>query len=146
MKTVFLIEAQAIMGRNYIGPADLEKILPLLETTFLEIKKLSCQNFDVKLAAEKELEWWVARRVPDKENAENIGTLMSLMYACLYGGKAENYFKAAYLRAEPARYRDLCQDRFGGRITEEDWHVIRHRLEISYQALNTIISQFKESL
>jgi len=29
MKTATLIEAQAIMGRNYIGPADLEKILPL---------------------------------------------------------------------------------------------------------------------
>jgi len=29
MKAVFLREAQAIMGRNYIGPADLEKILPL---------------------------------------------------------------------------------------------------------------------
>lgn len=39
MKTVFLIEAQAIMGRNYIGPADLEKILPLFTSDQKRLKR-----------------------------------------------------------------------------------------------------------
>jgi len=39
MKTVSLIEAQAIMGRNYIGPADLEKILPLFASDQKRLKR-----------------------------------------------------------------------------------------------------------
>jgi len=39
MKTVSLIEAQAIMGRNYIGPADLEKISPLFTSDQKRLKR-----------------------------------------------------------------------------------------------------------
>ena len=60
---------------------------------------------------------------------------MAGAYALLYGGKAENYTKAAYLRATAARYRDLCQDKFKNGINDADWKIISNLLTASYEAI-----------
>jgi len=119
-----------------------ETILPLLIDTFKEIKKVSRYSlFDPSEVAEKELAWWVARRFKAEQNPENVGAIMAEAYGLFYGGDAKDFRKSAYLRAQAARYRDLCQDEFG--ITETDWKRIQQYLTDSYDELNLALQTKK---
>ena len=116
-----------------------ENILPLLKEALEEIKKTSVySDFNVDSLAEKELAWWVARRFSSECNIDNVGAIMAEAYALFYGGSSEKYEKAALLRSYAARYRDNCQDQFGG-VSEDDWLRIQEMLIWSYKDLKDII-------
>jgi hypothetical protein len=112
-----------------------EKILPLLQKAFEKIKEISEYSaFDINSLARQELAWWVARRIPAECSPDNVGAIMAKACALFYGGDAKKYEKGANLRAYAARYRDNCQDHFGG-IQEEDWQRIQEMLTWSYLKL-----------
>jgi len=120
-----------------------ETILPLVVDAYQEIKKVSrYSSFDPSEVATRELDWWVARRFEAKRNPENVGDIMAEAYGLFYGGDPKDFRKSAYLRAQAARYRDLCQDKFGG-ITEIDWDRIQKSLTDSYEELNVALEAKK---
>lgn len=115
-------------------------ILPLLTAALEEIKKTSTySSFNAEILAEKELEWWVARRIPAELDTDNVGAIMAQTYAFQYGGEASVYGRAAFLRASAARYRDKCQDEYGG-VKDYDWDVIQGMLVHSYTLLKSVLS------
>jgi hypothetical protein len=141
--TPLFIQTMALFGQI---PQDSKKevyqlpMLPLLETLFSQINRVSIFNFqDPAAAAQKELDWWVARRFKDELNPENVGTIMAEVYANLYGGLSQHYEKATYLRAAAARYRDLSQDKWGG-SRDSDWAYIEVTLTQSYTELKKVLA------
>jgi hypothetical protein len=116
-----------------------QKILPLVVQAFEDVKKISPYNsFDTKQAAIKELDWWVARRIEAERSTDNVGNIMAEAYGLIYGGNVKTYGRSAYLRADAARYRDKCQDEFGG-LTDKDWTIIQDLLLKSYVELKAVL-------
>lgn len=77
-----------------------------LRTAYLRLAQASGRDFDPDTAARAELAWWVARRTPGDDSAENVGDLIAELYAILYGKSDPHLARAGRLRAEAAHLRD----------------------------------------
>lgn len=117
--------------------ADYNKtVLPLLIEAYQTLKSAVKASWQPDEAAKLDLDWMISRRRPATLSPEIVAAKMANFYACLYGKNSPNLIRAAYLRAVAARYRDECQDNWGG-IKQEDWQVIEHVLEQSYFQLTS---------
>jgi hypothetical protein len=137
--------SEAMMLFNNISPVTPkeqynETILPLLKGAFKKIKKTSSFLFNPDLLAEKEMEWWVARRTPHQYDHQKIGAIMAQSYALLYGGLSKTYEEAALFRAFAVSYRDKFE-KLPEEIFEEDWEIIQNNLLISYKKLKDILEK-----
>ncbi|HEY1171392.1 MAG TPA: hypothetical protein VGH19_08500 [Verrucomicrobiae bacterium] len=103
-------------------------VLPDLEVAFDQIRKLSHRTFDSKEAARAELAWWVARRTPGQDSAQQVGQKIGAVYAILYGSDEPGFTEAGVLRAQAGKLRD---DSGAGC----DWRQVEALLQRSYQAL-----------
>jgi hypothetical protein len=83
--------------------------------------------------ARAELAWWVARRVPGQNSAEQIGGLIADEYALLYETSRARVEAAALLRAQAAALRDAQAGR-------PDWDRIGRLLLQSYSELRSALS------
>jgi hypothetical protein len=120
-----LVKAAATFGdlkENY------DIVLPDLESAYRTAKSWLGAGFDPPAVARAELAWWVARRIPGENSAEQIGTLMAHEYALLYETSPEVVGAAALLRAEAAKLRDNQAD-------HPDWAAITELLQQSYREL-----------
>jgi hypothetical protein len=105
-----------------------ETVLPDLEQAYGQARDWMHAGFDANAVARAELAWWVARRVPQQNSAENVGRLIAEEYALLYEAPVDRVARAALLRAEAARLRDE-------QAAEPDWEQIGGLLRESYRAL-----------
>jgi len=105
-----------------------EVVLPDLETAYGMARSWLGAGFDPQAVAKAELAWWVARRVPGQNSAEQVGRLMADEYALLYETSAARVAQAALLRATAARLRD-------DQAKQPDWDRIGQLLEESYREL-----------
>ncbi|MDK2973540.1 MAG: hypothetical protein PWP23_3295 [Candidatus Sumerlaeota bacterium] len=110
---------------------DYDGALPPLRQAYAKIRAASGRNFDPDAAAQAELDWWVARRTPGENSAENVGVLIARLYATLYGESNAQIERAGQLRAEAARLRD----------EDGDWDRIEELLRDSYRALVMGVSE-----
>jgi hypothetical protein len=105
-----------------------EVVVPDLETAYAQARSWTGAAFDPRAVARAELAWWVARRTPDQNSAEQIGALIAQQYALLYETTPENVAEPAFLRARAAALRDR-------QATSPDWDTIARLLRASYDEL-----------
>ena len=108
-------------------------VLPDLEAAYAKAKSWTHAEFDPRAVARAELAWWVARRVPGQNSAEQIGGLIADEYALLYETTRARVEAAALLRAQAAALRDTQAGR-------PDWERIRRLLLQSYSELRSALS------
>jgi hypothetical protein len=113
----------ATSGGNY------EQVtLPDLEMAYLQLKAVLKLPFDPREAAQAELAWWVARRIPGQDNPQQVGKRIARLYAILYGRERPEFLEAGVLRAEAAQLRDR-------RGMNCDWTEVERLLRRSYRIL-----------
>ena len=93
------------------------------------IKRTSGRSFDPEEAARAELAWWVVRRTPGQDSAEQVGEKIAELYAILCGSDHPSLLTAGVLRAKAAELRDS-----GGE--NADWLRVEDLLKESYRELN----------
>lgn len=112
---------------------DYEQVLPDLEAGYATAKSWLRAGFDPKAVARAELAWWVARRIPGQNSAEQVGRLIAEEYALLYETSVERMAHAALLRATAAKMRDE-------QASQPDWDRIGRLLEQSYRELHAALA------
>ena len=108
-------------------------VLPDLENAYAKARSRTQAEFDPKAVARAELAWWVARRVPGQNSAEQIGGLIADEYALLYETRRGRVESAALLRAQAAALRDQ-------QAVQPDWDRISRLLLQSYTDLRAALS------
>jgi len=112
---------------------DYEQVLPDLEAGYATAKSWLDAGFDPRAVAQAELAWWVARRIPGQNSADQVGHLIAQEYALLYETSAERMAPAALLRATAAKMRDE-------QAAQPDWDRIGRLLEQSYRELHAALA------
>jgi len=110
-----------------------EVVLPDLEIAYAMARSWLDAGFDPRAVAQAELAWWVARRSPGQNSAEQVGRLIAQEYALLYETSAERVAPAALLRATAAKMRDE-------QAAQPDWDRIGRLLEQSYRELHAALA------
>jgi hypothetical protein len=117
---------------------DYEKALPDLEKFYAEIRDISTADFDAKIAAKLELEWWIVHRERKKYQPGDLSKALAATAASVYNMPAENFTEHTDLRAEAMEIRDTKAE-LGG-VTEEDWARIDDLLHRSWRSLHTAVN------
>lgn len=107
------------------------KVLPDLEALYKKVASFVPYKLDAMAAAQNELAWWVARRRVPSRNIGNVANLMAQALSTMLGKPSSYYQRMAYLRASAARYRDRCQNDWGG-VCSEDWQMVENLLRLAY--------------
>jgi hypothetical protein len=110
-----------------------EQVVPDLEAAYATAKSWTGASFDERAVARAELAWWVARRVPGQNSAEQIGRLIAKEYALLYETTPARVASAALLRAQAAALRDT-------EATNPDWNRIFDLLRQCYSELSIALA------
>jgi len=108
-------------------------VLPDLEAAYAVARAWTGSDFDPRAVAKAELAWWVQRRVPGQNSAEQIGGLIADEYALLYETTRARVAEAALLRAEAAALRDA-------EAARPDWDRVGRLLLQSYTELRSALS------
>lgn len=124
----YLTRAAAHFG-DLRGNYDAE-VLPDLVRGYSLLQRATGAAFDPEKVARAELAWWVARRDPRANGADNVGRLIGEEYLALYGPSCarEDAMRAGLLRAQAGKLRDA-----GG--AGADWPRVGALLHESYRAL-----------
>jgi hypothetical protein len=120
--------ASAAMQFSEIRSGYQEKVLPTLTAAYARIGEAKNMRFDAEDAARAELDWWIARRDPERNSVESIGNAIGELYGVLYGGMKPEFGQAGLLRAEASVLRDAGQE-------NADWKRIEGLLIESYEVL-----------
>ena len=115
------------------GRADYERALPNLIDFYAAIRKVGDVPFDVRRAANLELEWWIIHRERRRHAREDLDRALAELPAEVYRAPVESVLEHARLRAEAMLIRDDRAD--AGGVSEEDWARIGELLRASYQSL-----------
>ena len=110
-----------------------EVVLPDLEKAYAAAKSWTGAAFDPREVARAELAWWVARRIPGQNSAEQVGRLIAEEYGLLYETSPMAVADAAFLRAQAAALRDA-------QAKSPDWDRIAALLLQSYRELSTALA------
>ena len=110
-----------------------DSVLPDLEAAYATTKEWTHADFDPRAVAKAELAWWVQRRVPGHNGAEEIGALIADEYALLYETSHARVAEAALLRAQAAALRDA-------QAANPDWDRIHRLLLQSYTELRSALA------
>ena len=112
---------------------DYERVLPDIETAYATAREWLGAGFDPPAVARAELAWWVARRTPGHDSADQVGDLIADEYAMLYEVPRPRVVKAALMRAQAAALRDA-------QAAQPDWATIGTMLDGSYTDLREAVS------
>lgn len=122
-----LLATSAMRFRSASGDYD-SVCLPDLTRAYSLIKQDTGAHFDPDQVARAELAWWVARRTPGQNSAEQVGEKIARLYGLLYDKDFQAFQKAGLLRAQAAELRDS-----GG--VDADWKRVEDLLRQSYREL-----------
>jgi hypothetical protein len=109
-----------------------EQVLPDLERAYAIARDWMDARFDPAAVARAELAWWVARRMPGENSADQVGLLIARENALLYEVALERVLAASTLRARAGRLRDD-----GG--ARADWAEVGRLLRDSYRQLHAAV-------
>lgn len=112
--------------------SEYEQVLPELIAAYTIERDWLHAGFDPVAVAKAELAWWVARRVPGENSAEQVGALIAEENALLYEVPRDRVLEASTLRARAGKLRDD-----GG--AQADWATVSDLLHQSYRALHAAV-------
>jgi hypothetical protein len=104
-------------------------VLGDLTEAYRLIGQASGAAFNPEEVARAELAWWVARRIPGQNSAEQVGEKIAELYGLIFEKDPAAFRTAGLRRAQAARLRDS-----GGK--DADWPRIENLLKESYRELN----------
>ena len=110
-----------------------ERVLPDLERAYTIAKSWTGASFDAGAVARAELAWWVARRIPGKDSAEQVGALIAEENALLFGVAPSTVLAASTDRARAGRLRDDT-------AKNPDWRAVSDLLHQSYRELHGTVN------
>ena len=127
---VHLARAAARFGnlRSDYEPA----VLPDLIAAYTIEREWMGARFDPTAVARAELAWWIARRIPGQNSAEQVGALIADENALLYDVARDRVLEASTLRARAGKLRDD-----GGE--QADWATVGDLLHQSYRQLHAAV-------
>jgi hypothetical protein len=120
-----LARAAATFGN---ARSNYEVVLPDLESGYATARDWLQADFDPQAVARAELAWWVARRIPGQNSAEQVGGLIADEYALLYATSRARVLESGILRAKAGKLRDET-------ATSPDWNEVGRLLTASYVEL-----------
>ncbi len=109
-----------------------EQVLPDLERAYTIARDWTGAGFDPAAVARAELAWWVARRTPGQNSAEQVGLLIARENALLYEVPVERVLAASTLRARAGKLRDDGGER-------ANWVEVDRLLRESYHQLHLAV-------
>jgi hypothetical protein len=112
--------------------SEYEQVLPDLIAAYTIERDWLHAGFDPVAVSKAELAWWVARRVPGQNSAEQVGALIADENALLYEVPRDRVLEASTVRARAGKLRDD-----GGAQT--DWATVSDLLHQSYRALHAAV-------
>ncbi|GAB3565562.1 hypothetical protein GCM10027578_13170 [Spirosoma luteolum] len=115
--------------------ADYDQALPLLETYYDAVQRLSIESFRVPDMAREELNWWIVHRQRDRYTYADLALALDRTAAVLYERPAPAFARYGQLRAEAMR---LC-DEAGRGATEADWQRIDQVLNQAWSELHRVV-------
>jgi hypothetical protein len=112
---------------------DYERALPDLLDYYTAIRKVCDTPFDIRRAAELELEWWIVHRQRDSHPPGDLDRLLAELPAEVYGVPASRFQEHARNRAQAMLLRDRLAEQEGA--SEADWQQIHDMLQQSWRSL-----------
>jgi hypothetical protein len=113
--------------------ADYERALPALVKYYTAIRKVSDTPFDIKRAAELELEWWIIHRQRDAYAVKDLDRALADLPAEVYRMPVSRFTDHAINRTRAMLLRDELAARDG--VTDADWQQIQDLLRQSWRSL-----------
>lgn len=134
----FYAARSAFVFKDGKSRADYEKALPDLEKFYSEIRDISTTDFDVKRAAQSELEWWIVHRERTKYGEGDLANALAEAASALYNVPKEKFLEYGRFRAEAMKIRDTKAE--SGGVSEEDWQKIDELLHASWRSLHNAVN------
>jgi hypothetical protein len=115
-----------------------EQALPDLVRYYSLIRSGSDSPFDVRRAAQLELEWWIIHRQRARHAPGDLAASLAALQAEIYGLPAERFTEHGQARAEAMAVRDDRAE--SGGVSDGDWRRINDLLDRSWVSLKNVIS------
>ena len=112
---------------------DYLQALPDLLRYYSHLHDISTTPFDVKQAADLELEWWIVHRQREKYQSGDLDRAVAEAAAEFYGVPSSRLMEYGRYRSDAMRIRD-DKAKEGG-VSEEDWAKMELLLRNSYRSL-----------
>ncbi|MDQ3805244.1 MAG: hypothetical protein M3416_15630 [Acidobacteriota bacterium] len=128
----------AFVFKDGRGRADYERALPDLVSFYESIRAVSDTDFDVRRAAQLELEWWIVHRERKRHAPGDLERALADLAAEIYRVPADRLSEHARLRAAAMEIRDTKAEQGG--VTEEDWRRIDELLHESWRSLHRAVN------
>jgi hypothetical protein len=123
----------AFVFKKGASRADYVQALPDLVRYYSYLHDISTTPFDVKRAADLELEWWIVHRQRDQYKPGDLDRAVAVAAAEFYGVSADKLLEYGRFRAEAMVIRDEKANEGG--VTEEDWTKMESLLDNSWRSL-----------
>ncbi|MEZ5426799.1 MAG: hypothetical protein R2747_11065 [Pyrinomonadaceae bacterium] len=137
----FYAARAAFVFKDGHSRSDYEKALPDLENFYGQIRDVSTTDFDVRRAAELELEWWIVHRERDKYEEGDLALALAEGAAAIYKMPVEDFLEYGRFRADAMEIRDTRAETGG--VSEEDWQKIDDLLHRSWRSLHSAVKKNK---
>jgi hypothetical protein len=123
----------AVVFQRGHSHADYELALPEIVAFYSGIRHVSLENFDVRHAARRELDWWIIHRERDGHPTGDLDRSLAALQAELYRLPEDQVMEHAKLRAEATRLCDSIVAK--GDSSGQQWREIERLLRASWGSL-----------
>jgi hypothetical protein len=128
----------AVVFQRGHSHADYELALPEIVKFYTGIRSVSSEDFDVRRAARRELDWWIIHRERGAHPPEDLDRSLAALQAELYHLPVDQLTEHARLRADATRLCDSLVDK--GNSTEQEWTGIERVLCSSWRSLWQVVN------
>ncbi len=122
----------AVVFQKGTGRQEYTRALPDLESFYTLIRSASASPFDPRVAAQRELEWWIVHRERARLPAGELERSLAALQSGIFGLPAEAFAEHAAARAEAM----VLRDSHAASITPADWQQIASLLDRSWSSLH----------
>ncbi len=126
----------AVVFQKGTGREEYTLALPDLESFYTLIRSSSASPFDPRVAARRELEWWIVHRERARLPAGELERSLAALQSAIFGMPAEVFAAHAATRAEAMVLRDSR----AAAATPADWQRIDALLDRSWSSLHRSIA------
>jgi hypothetical protein len=127
----------ALVFKDGRGRPDYQKALPDLVRYYQAIRAISVTPFDVRRAAETELEWWIVHRERLRRGEGDLVRALAEAAGALYAMPASSFMEYGRWRTEAMSIRDTKA--VAGGVTAADWRSIEEDLQRSWGSLRAAV-------
>jgi hypothetical protein len=128
----------AVVFQRGHSHADYEQALPEIVAFYSGIRRVSSEDFDVKQAARRELDWWIVHREREAHPPLALDRSLAALQAELYHLPEDQLAEHARFRAEATRLCDTIVAK--GDSTAQQWTEIERLLHASWGSLWNVVN------